>query len=73
MARRLQLMDLAGVAPSFFLSPHANTPSRPRALRPPLQNKRDTNGSQFFITLDRADHCNRQYTIFGKVTGEPWG
>ncbi|KAL4431122.1 hypothetical protein ABPG75_006378 [Micractinium tetrahymenae] len=34
------------------------------------QNKRDTNGSQFFITLDRADHCNRQYTIFGKVTGD---
>lgn len=34
------------------------------------QNKRDTNGSQFFVTLDRADHCNRQYTIFGKVTGD---
>ncbi len=34
-----------------------------------LQNKPDTNGSQFFVTLDRADHCNRQYTIFGKITG----
>jgi peptidyl-prolyl cis-trans isomerase SDCCAG10 len=33
------------------------------------QNKPDTNGSQFFVTLDRADHCNRQYTIFGKITG----
>lgn len=37
---------------------------------PTLQNKPDTNGSQFFVTLDRADHCNRQYTIFGKITGE---
>ena len=34
-----------------------------------LQNRPDTNGSQFFVTLDRADHCNRQYTIFGKITG----
>ncbi|EFN59481.1 hypothetical protein CHLNCDRAFT_18801, partial [Chlorella variabilis] len=34
------------------------------------QNKADTNGSQFFVTLDRADHCNRQYTIFGKITGK---
>lgn len=34
------------------------------------QNKADTNGSQFFVTLDRADHCNRQYTIFGKITGD---
>ncbi|PRW58227.1 peptidyl-prolyl cis-trans isomerase CYP57 [Chlorella sorokiniana] len=34
------------------------------------QNKPDTNGSQFFVTLDRADHCNRQYTIFGKITGD---
>ncbi|PSC77004.1 peptidyl-prolyl cis-trans isomerase CYP57-like [Micractinium conductrix] len=34
------------------------------------QNRPDTNGSQFFVTLDRADHCNRQYTIFGKITGD---
>ncbi|KAL4859368.1 Peptidyl-prolyl cis-trans isomerase CYP57 [Chlorella vulgaris] len=34
------------------------------------QNKPDTNGSQFFITFDRADHCNKQYTIIGKVTGD---
>eukprot|EP00887_Chlorella_sp_A99_P005820 scaffold1.g5820.t1 len=34
------------------------------------QNKPNTNGSQFFVTLDRADHCDRQYTIFGKVTGD---
>ena len=36
---------------------------------PALQNKPNTNGAQFFVTLDRADHCNRQYTIFGKITG----
>ncbi|EIE22031.1 cyclophilin-like protein, partial [Coccomyxa subellipsoidea C-169] len=29
-----------------------------------------TNGSQFFITLDRCDHLDRKHTIFGKVTGE---
>lgn len=39
-------------------------------MHPALQNKPDTNGSQFFVTLDRADHCNRQYTVFGKITGE---
>lgn len=33
------------------------------------RNEPDTNGSQFFLTLDRADHCDRKYTIFGKVTG----
>jgi cyclophilin family peptidyl-prolyl cis-trans isomerase len=35
-----------------------------------VQNKPDTNGAQFFFTLDRADHCNRQYTVFGKITGK---
>ncbi len=29
---------------------------------------RDTNGSQFFITFDRADFLNGNYTIFGQVT-----
>ncbi|CAK9136657.1 unnamed protein product, partial [Ilex paraguariensis] len=29
-----------------------------------------TNGSQFFITLDRCDHLDRKHTIFGKVTGD---
>lgn len=29
-----------------------------------------TNGSQFFITLDRCDHLDRKHTIFGKITGE---
>lgn len=29
-----------------------------------------SNGSQFFITLDRCDHLDRKHTIFGKVTGE---
>ena len=32
-------------------------------------NAPDTNGSQFFITLDRADALQRKYTIFGKVAG----
>ena len=47
----------------------------PCALHPPAQvacanaNRPDSNGSQFFLTLDRADHCDRKYTIFGKVTG----
>ena len=30
----------------------------------------DSNGSQFFITLDRADHLDRQNTIFGRVAGD---
>ena len=29
-----------------------------------------SNGSQFFITLDRCDHLDRKHTIFGKITGE---
>jgi cyclophilin family peptidyl-prolyl cis-trans isomerase len=28
---------------------------------------RDTNGSQFFITFDKAEHLNGDYTIFGQV------
>lgn len=60
---------------SLALNPGISRPSRWALTHPAppfslLQNKRDTNGSQFFVTLDRADHCNRQYTIFGKVTGE---
>ena len=27
----------------------------------------NTNGSQFFITLDRCDWLDRKHTIFGKV------
>jgi cyclophilin family peptidyl-prolyl cis-trans isomerase len=29
----------------------------------------NTNGSQFFITLDRCDHLHKKHTVFGKVTG----
>jgi len=34
------------------------------------QNAPNTNGSQFFITFDRADHLQRKATIFGKITGD---
>eukprot|EP00002_Diphylleia_rotans_P007447 TRINITY_DN1699_c0_g1_i4.p1 TRINITY_DN1699_c0_g1~~TRINITY_DN1699_c0_g1_i4.p1 ORF type:complete len:388 (+),score=104.31 TRINITY_DN1699_c0_g1_i4:76-1239(+) len=30
----------------------------------------NTNNSQFFITLDKCDWIEKQYTIFGKVTGD---
>lgn len=30
-------------------------------------NQRDSNNSQFFITLDKADFLDRKHTIFGKV------
>jgi len=34
------------------------------------QNAPNTNGAQFFITLDRADHLDRKATVFGKITGD---
>ena len=34
------------------------------------QNAPNTNGAQFFITVDRADHLDRKATIFGKITGD---
>ena len=33
------------------------------------KNKPNTNGSQFFITLDKCEDMNKRFTIFGKVTG----
>ena len=34
------------------------------------QNTPNSNGSQFFITLDKAEHLNKKSTIFGKVVGD---
>lgn len=34
------------------------------------ENRPHSNGSQFFITLDRAEHLNKTATIFGKVVGD---
>jgi peptidyl-prolyl cis-trans isomerase SDCCAG10 len=30
---------------------------------------KNTNTSQFFITLDRADELQGKHTLFGKITG----
>lgn len=34
------------------------------------ENTPDSNGAQFFITLDRATHLQKKATIFGKVVGD---
>ncbi|XP_024540575.1 peptidyl-prolyl cis-trans isomerase CYP57 [Selaginella moellendorffii] len=34
------------------------------------EGRPNSNGSQFFITLDRCDWINGKHTIFGKVTGD---
>ena len=33
------------------------------------KNKPNSNGSQFFITLDKCEEIDKKFTIFGKVTG----
>ena len=34
------------------------------------QNEANTNGSQFFITLDKTDWLDKKNTIFGKIVGD---
>ena len=34
------------------------------------QNQPNSNGSQFFITLEKTDWLDRQNTIFGKIVGD---
>ncbi|KAJ2994786.1 hypothetical protein NUW58_g1458 [Xylaria curta] len=34
------------------------------------EGKPDTNGSQFFFTLDKADELNNKNTVFGRVVGD---
>ena len=34
------------------------------------EGRRDSTGSQFFITLDQCRHLDRKHTIFGKVAGQ---
>jgi peptidyl-prolyl cis-trans isomerase SDCCAG10 len=34
------------------------------------EGRRDSNSSQFFITLERCAHLDRKHTIFGKVVGQ---
>ncbi|KZL79946.1 peptidyl-prolyl isomerase cwc27 [Colletotrichum incanum] len=34
------------------------------------ESKPDTNGSQFFFTLDKAEELNNKNTLFGRVTGD---
>jgi cyclophilin family peptidyl-prolyl cis-trans isomerase len=51
--------------------PRHTTPHRPRRrglLACANQNEPHTNGSQFFITLDRCDWLEKKNTIFGRVS-----
>lgn len=35
-----------------------------------IESSPNTNGSQFFFTLDKCDWLDKKHTIFGKVTGD---
>lgn len=34
------------------------------------EGRRDTNGSQFFFTLDKAEELNNKNTVFGRIVGD---
>jgi peptidyl-prolyl cis-trans isomerase SDCCAG10 len=34
------------------------------------RGKRNTNTSQFFFTLDRADELTNKHTLFGRIQGD---
>jgi len=41
-----------------------------RGILAMASNGPNTNGSQFFVTLDKCEWLNRKHTIFGKIAGE---
>jgi hypothetical protein len=58
---------LHSISPVNMLS----CPAPPRGLLACAnQNSPNTNGSQFFITLDKTDWLEKKNTIFGKVVGD---
>ncbi|XP_062510811.1 spliceosome-associated protein CWC27 homolog [Corticium candelabrum] len=55
--------------PSFRDEFHQRLRFVRRGLVGMASNGPNTNGSQFFFTLDRADELNKRHTLFGKVAG----
>ena len=51
----------------FADEPNGLTPIDRRGLLAMANSGPDTNGSQFFITFDAAEHLNGNHTVFGEV------